>query len=110
MHSPKDNERLSQASTDWTLLRQVHTGSPDEARAAQELILERYRGAVYRYLRKAVGETVAEDLTQEFALALLHGKFRHADRHKGRFRDYVRTALFNLVAKHRRKGKRRAVA
>src|SRR5262245_66432260 len=100
-------DRLSQASTDWMLLRQIHGGAPEEARAALELLLVRYRGAVYRYLRKAVGATEADDLTQEFALALLHGKFRHADPHKGRFRDYVRTALFNLVAKHHRKKRAR---
>ena len=35
----RNHERLSQASTDWTLLRQVHTGSAEEARAAQELLL-----------------------------------------------------------------------
>ena len=78
MSARKDTGRLSQISTAWTLLRQVHAGSPDEARAAQELILMRYRGAVYRYLRKAVGEAEAEDLTQEFSLTLLHGGFRHA--------------------------------
>jgi RNA polymerase sigma-70 factor (ECF subfamily) len=108
MNREHDNDRLSQISTAWTLLKQVHSGSPDQARAAQELILMRYRGAVYRYLRKAVGEAEAEDLTQEFSLTLLHGGFRHADPHKGRFRDYVRSALIHMISKHRRRSQKQA--
>jgi RNA polymerase sigma-70 factor (ECF subfamily) len=108
MSPDRGAERLSQISTAWTLLRQIHGGSAAEARAAQELLLLRYRGAVYRYLRKAVGDTEAEDLTQEFGLQLLAGKFHRADPHKGRFRDYVRAALFHLVAKHRRQTAKRS--
>lgn len=108
MNIEPDNDRLSQISTAWTLLKQVHGGPPDEAKAAQELILMRYRGAVYRYLRKAVGETEAEDLTQEFSLTLLHGGFRHADPQKGRFRDYVRSALINMINKHHRRSQKQA--
>jgi RNA polymerase sigma factor (sigma-70 family) len=101
------DEHLSQITTVWTLLRQAHEGDGERARQARDQILARYRGAVYRYLRKAVGEAEAEDLTQEFALALLQGKFHRAEPGIGRFRDYVRTCLFNLVRKHRRAGRGR---
>jgi RNA polymerase sigma factor (sigma-70 family) len=104
MTAGEEDERLSQMTTAWTLLRQAHGGASEEARAAQELLLARYRGAVFRYLRKAVGENDAEDLAQEFSLTLVQGKLRHAHPHRGRFRDYVRTILFRLVARHRRRG------
>jgi RNA polymerase sigma-70 factor (ECF subfamily) len=110
MSQDHGGRRLSDISTAWTLLRQVHGETADEAKAALELLLVRYRGAVYRYLRRAVGGEAAEDLTQEFGLALLRGRFRHADPQKGRFRDYVRTALFNLVRKHRRAARKRPPA
>jgi RNA polymerase sigma-70 factor (ECF subfamily) len=94
------DERLSQISTAWTLLRQVHEGPADDAREALELLLRRYRGAVVRYLERAVGND-AEDLAQEFSVALLRGQFRHADPEKGRFRDYVRASLCHLADRHR---------
>jgi RNA polymerase sigma-70 factor (ECF subfamily) len=96
------DQRLSGISTAWTVLRAAHAESPASARAAQEELVRRYGGAVYRYLLRAVGDPAgAEDLTQEFALRLVRGDFRHADPQRGRFRNYVKTALFHLVAQHR---------
>jgi RNA polymerase sigma factor (sigma-70 family) len=103
MSQESAGERLSNISTAWTLLQQLHGGSPEQGKVALEMLLMRYRGAVHRYLRRAVGEEEAEDLAQEFGLALLRGEFRHADPQRGRFRDYVRTALFHLVYRHRRR-------
>src|SRR5437867_1501154 len=103
MNTMEDQERLSDMTTDWTLLRQLRDGSGDTVQAAQELILKHYQWAVYSYLRKAVGAVAAEDLSQEFAVTLLKGGFRHADPQKGRFRDYIRAALFNLVREHHRR-------
>jgi RNA polymerase sigma-70 factor (ECF subfamily) len=42
----------------------------------------------------------AEELTQEFAAALLRGDFSSADPDRGRFRDYVKTSVRNLARKH----------
>ncbi len=95
--------RLSSISTIWSVLRQAHAEQPEAAAAAQRLLLEHYGGAVYRYLRAAVGEYAADDLLQEFALGLVRGDFRQADPERGRFRDYVKAALFHLVGKHRRR-------
>jgi DNA-directed RNA polymerase specialized sigma24 family protein len=50
---------------------------------------------------------VADDLSQEFALRLVRGDFQHADPGRGRFRDFLRTALSHLVADHRRRQARR---
>jgi RNA polymerase sigma-70 factor (ECF subfamily) len=97
------DERLSDISTIWSVLRLAHEGTPTAASAAQQLLLERYRTAVYRYLRQAVGDpATAEDLTQEWALALVRGEFRQADPQRGRFRNYVKGVLFHLVSRHRK--------
>jgi RNA polymerase sigma-70 factor (ECF subfamily) len=45
---------------------------------------------------------VAEDLTQEFALRFIQGRFSQVDREQGRFRSYVKGALFRLVQDHYR--------
>jgi RNA polymerase sigma-70 factor (ECF subfamily) len=101
------NQRLSEISTVWTVLRQAHAGDPDEATAARQLLMERYGPAVRRYLVKVVGDAhAADDLTQEFALSLLRGEFRGADQQRGRFRQYLKSALFHLVNKYRNKERR----
>lgn len=93
---------LSRISTLWTQLRQAHGAGTEAARARQEL-MQRYCGAVYRYLLKAVRDPhLAEDLTQEFALRFIQGRFKHAAPDRGRFRDYVKTSLFHLVDDHHR--------
>src|SRR5262245_32340965 len=80
MDQPTGIGRLSEISTAWTVLRQLHAGTGAEADEALQLLAHRYRGAVYRYLRHALGDAdTAEDLTQEFFLDLLRGRFRHAD-------------------------------
>ena len=100
------NDRLSRITTCWTVLRQAHQGSADAAAAtaAQQLLMKRYGGAIYRYLLKALGDpNAADDLTQEFALSLVRGEFRRADPQRGRFRDYVKKTRFHLVSKYRKR-------
>jgi RNA polymerase sigma factor (sigma-70 family) len=97
------DQHLSQIVTQWTMLHQAHRGEPDEATAARQQLMLRYCGAVYRYLVRAVRDpALAEDLTQEFALRFLQGRFGQADREQGRFRHYVKRALFHLVQDHHR--------
>jgi RNA polymerase sigma-70 factor (ECF subfamily) len=89
------------------VLARANSGALDDAAAARQLLIERYGPAVRGYLLAAVGvEGEADDLAQEFALALIRGEFRGADRQRGRFRSYVKSVLFHLVAKHRRKARR----
>ena len=103
MPDPDIQQHLSDIATHWTILRQAHGGGADEAAAARQALMERYCGAVFRYLlRKVRDASVAEDLTQEFALRFIQGRFERADRERGRFRDYVRGALFRLVQDHYR--------
>ncbi len=65
----------------------------------------RYAGAVHRYLLKALQDPhAADELDQEFALRFLRGDFRNCDPNRGRFRDYVKRAVQNLINDyHRRK-------
>jgi RNA polymerase sigma-70 factor (ECF subfamily) len=99
--------RLSRISTLWTDVFEAHGGQGAESAAAQKRLLQRYCGAIYRYLRAALRDPdAADELAQEFALRFVRGDFKKADPGKGRFRDYVKTALFHLVATyHRHKGR-----
>jgi RNA polymerase sigma factor (sigma-70 family) len=64
----------------------------------------RYAGAVHRYLLKALKDPdAADELDQEFALRFLRGDFRNSDPNRGRFRDYVKRAVQNLINDHYRR-------
>jgi RNA polymerase sigma-70 factor (ECF subfamily) len=106
MDSPSLEQRLSQISTQWTLLFAAHGEAGQthpSGQAARAQLAQRYCGAVYRYLLAAVRDPdVAADLSQDFALRFLQGDFRRAAPERGRFRSYLKTALFNLVADYRR--------
>ena len=104
MNETDSNERLSRISTLWTVVNQAHRGTLSVAGQAQRQLLERYCGAVFRYLLGAVrNEHEAMDLFQEFAVKFLRGDFHRADPSKGRFRDYVKVALIHLVSDFRRR-------
>jgi RNA polymerase sigma-70 factor (ECF subfamily) len=95
---------LSQIETRWTELFQAHQGGPDAAATAQAALMIRYSGAILRYLVKATGDPhLAEDLAQDFAVRFLQGDFRGADPSKGRFRDFVKRAVLNLMVDHHRR-------
>jgi RNA polymerase sigma-70 factor (ECF subfamily) len=98
--SPQDDEdaRLSRIATRWTMLQEARDGPPEAAAEARKLLLLRYHRAAYRYLLGAVRDPdAAEELAQELALRFLRGDFRRADPERGRFRDYLKTALIHLV-------------
>ncbi len=98
MNERELDQRLSQIITQWTMLHQAHQGQADQAAAARQALMQRYCGAVFRYLLRAVRDvSVAEDLTQEFALRFVQGRFGQVDREQGRFRSYVKAALFRMV-------------
>jgi RNA polymerase sigma-70 factor (ECF subfamily) len=98
--------RLSQLSTEWTLVFQAQKGTPEEVGEAQVELMGRYAGAVHRYLLGALRdpESVAE-LDQEFALRFIRGDFHRADPARGRFRDFVKQALRNLMIDYLRRAK-----
>jgi RNA polymerase sigma-70 factor (ECF subfamily) len=91
-------ERLSRMSTVWTMVIEAHGGSAGAANAALAALAQRYSAVIYRYLLGAVRDPdAAGELAQELALRILRGGFRHADPSRGRFRDYLKTALIHLV-------------
>src|SRR5881397_2852808 len=103
-----DDGRLSQMSTAWTVLFQARDGPDEAVKAARRALLQRYGGAVYRYLRAAVGDPDgADDLYQEFALRVVRGDYRRASPDRGRFRDFLKTSLYHLVVDHHRARQRR---
>jgi RNA polymerase sigma factor (sigma-70 family) len=104
-HDP--TERLNQINTLWSQVRRAHDDTGDAARAARHALLERYGGAIHRYLLGALrDEEAANDLAQDFAFRFLHGDLRGADPNRGRFRDFVKGVLFHMVADYHSKRKR----
>ena len=99
--------RLSELSTHWTMLFNAQHGTPEQANEALRMMMLRYSGAVHRYFLKTVGdEDAAKELDQEFAVRFLKGSFLKYDPQLGRFRDYVKRAVRNLMLDHHRgKGK-----
>ena len=104
----KDDGRLSRIETLWSVVRQAHLSDADRASAAQQQLLDRYGNAVRRYLMGALKDAnQADELFQEFAFKFLNGDFKSADPGRGKFRSYVKTILFRMVAQHFRTKKTR---
>jgi RNA polymerase sigma-70 factor (ECF subfamily) len=102
--------RLNRIDTRWSLVQKAMQGQAPDKRSAQEEMLGCYGKAIHRYLLGAVRDQhTADELFQEFAQRLVEGKFRGADPARGRFRDYIKGALSNLVADYwRTRGKQAA--
>jgi RNA polymerase sigma factor (sigma-70 family) len=99
--------RLSRIKTLWSLVRDAHGNEDDRARQAQSELLQRYGGAIQRYLMAALRDRDGVDeVYQEFAVQFIRGKLRGADPNRGQFRRYLKSVLFHLVADYRtRKGR-----
>ena len=104
--------RLSRISTIWTLVAEAGHGPASGKPDPRLALIQRYQGAAYRYLLAAVrNPDVADELFQEFALRVVQGRFSRAEPTKGRFRDYLKSALVRLVTDHyRAQCKRSSVA
>lgn len=96
-------ENLSDIPTVWSDINEAHQEGP-EARLAQERIVRRYGPAVLRYLFVLARDVeAASELFQQFAKGLIEGRMRRADPARGKFRNYLKTTLVNLVHDHRRR-------
>src|SRR5262249_14352593 len=96
--------RLAHIDTLWTLVRRAVEGRDP---LAMESVLERYSGAVYRYLLGALRDPdAADEVYQDFWLKFLGGAFRGADPQRGPFRQLLKTSRFRMVAEYYRKGRR----
>ncbi len=102
-----ETKQLNQIGTLWSVVRRAHAGADDEARQARQRLLERYTGAVRRYLLGALRDAeAADDLAQDFACRFLAGSLGGADQSRGRFRDFVKGVLFNMIADYHKKRSR----
>jgi RNA polymerase sigma-70 factor (ECF subfamily) len=104
----QNGRHISQIETIWPVLRQAHEGDAAAVNAAQQVILQRYRPAIYRYLVACLGDTeAADDLCQEFSLRFCRGDFRNANPAKGRFRDLLKSSLYHLIIDYHKRRNRR---
>jgi RNA polymerase sigma factor (sigma-70 family) len=105
-----ENPRLEAISTRWTLLRQAHGESEEAAAGARRELVLRYLPAVRRYVGAMVRkDDEAEDITQDVVMRLMNGDFAGADPSRGRFRDFLKMAIRNMVRSHWGRLKRRRV-
>jgi RNA polymerase sigma-70 factor (ECF subfamily) len=102
------SQHLSHMTTLWSLVYRAHGDSSEEVSAAQRALMQRYAGAVHRYLLGALRDRdAADELFQEFSLRFLRGDFRNAHPERGRFRNFVKTAVFHLVVDYQRAQQKR---
>ena len=103
MDPSEPDSHLSRIDTQWTAVFRAHRGPSEEAVRALSEQVRRYGGAVHRYLLASLrNPDAAEELSQEFALRFLRGDFRNADPEKGRFRDFLKRAVYHLMVNHHR--------
>jgi RNA polymerase sigma factor (sigma-70 family) len=87
-------------TTRWTLVFAAGDPHRKEARSALVSLCENYWYPLYAYLRRrGYPADQAQDLTQEFFLRILEGRYLdRADPKKGRFRSFLLTSLKFFVA------------
>jgi RNA polymerase sigma factor (sigma-70 family) len=104
MKDSDSQEHLTSIPTRPELLQHGNGEGESAIRARQELVMI-YYGAAYRYLMACLRDPqAAEDLAQHFASRLMEGNYiRQVKQGEGRFRDYLKRSLQNLVSDHRKK-------
>lgn len=103
MGSDERDLHISQMQTRWVQVLEAF-----ELPEARNALVLRYFGAVHRYLIGALRDLdAADDLAQQFAQRFLECDMTRVDPRRGRFRDYVKAMVCNLLADHRRKAARR---
>lgn len=91
------------ATTHWSVLDRVRQVDSPQATEALEKLCRIYWPPLYSYVRRLGFEPQeAQDLTQAFFAKLLEKNFwGRADRQKGRFRNFLLTALRQFLADQR---------
>jgi RNA polymerase sigma factor (sigma-70 family) len=102
MSRPVDSN-FSQLSTHWSILHLAHHGTREEQHEARRQLLTHYEPAVRKFLRVCIQEADgADEMFHEFAVRVLRGDLRTTAPEKGRFRAYLKTVLYHLVADYYR--------
>ena len=106
-----DVNRISRTETLWSVVLRAHGDDSVERQSAQRDLIDRYGFAIRRYLQAALRDEMAVDeVFQEFSLAFVRGDYAGVSPDRGRFRGFLKTVLFRLVADHRRRQYRRRPA
>lgn len=88
--------KLEDLETQWSVVRKAHVG--DSSDEAMRSLVIRYSAAIRRFARfLTTSDDEADDVAQDAILRLLKGDFAGADPNQGRFRDFLRAALRNMV-------------
>jgi RNA polymerase sigma factor (sigma-70 family) len=89
-------------TTRWSLVYAARSVDPLAAAQALAALCTAYRPAVFAYVYRYCGHRAdAEDLTQSFFEHLLAKRLDLiADANRGRFRQFLRTAIANFVRNH----------
>jgi RNA polymerase sigma factor (sigma-70 family) len=95
-HDPAaDGSRLEAIPTRPSLVQAAHQESALAGAARNALVL-RYRKAIRAYLGRLLpNDADAEEVAQDLMVKLLTGEFARAVPERGRFRDYLKTAVRN---------------
>jgi DNA-directed RNA polymerase specialized sigma24 family protein len=103
VNSDRIDEHLSKIETHWSAVFRAHQASVDGANRGLAALVQRYGGAVHRYLLALLRDVdAADELAQEFALRFLRGDFKNAEPNKGRFRDFLKRAVYHLMVDYQR--------
>ncbi len=95
-------QHLSHIATQWSVVRRAHSDDDDRA-AAQQALLERYGGAVRRYLIASLRDTdAADEVFQDFALRFVRGDFHKAHPNHGKFRSFLKTVISRMIIDYHR--------
>ena len=102
-----EDERLSMIQTRWTLIGQAH-GEAASQQARSDLLI-RYYDPITKYVIAILRnngvhasqiDDVAVDFCNRFSMKFLEGAFHRASPQKGRFRNYVKTAIKHEIWKY----------
>jgi len=104
----EERSYLGAITTRWSLLGRAHEGSASLAREARHTLVLRYLPAIRRYVGAMLErDQDADDVTQDVVVRLLAGDFAGADPERGRFRDFLKVAIRNMVRNRWASQKRR---
>jgi RNA polymerase sigma factor (sigma-70 family) len=99
--------RLDAIVTQHTLLAPAHQDAGTQAEVARAALVLRYRRAIRGYLGAVVkSDADADELTQEVMVKMLQGRFAGFQSERGRFRDYLKTAVRNAALQFLRRAGR----
>jgi RNA polymerase sigma-70 factor (ECF subfamily) len=103
-----DEQRLSRIATQWSIVRRAHEDTGEDQQSAQQVLLDRYGGAVRRYLIASLRDVdAAEEVFQDFALRFLRRDFQSANPEQGKFRGFLKTVIGRMVVDYHRRRQRR---